>query len=188
MPCTKADHQSLLITQISKPGKWSHTSVWWVFHFTQIQEEAPNSLHTSISEQALDWGYSVDFCEPDTNWKFEPYELEKYDFRIINNECNNRIDIFLIMIRWFFIFILIYSRSWLVDLLNTLPLSSQWFKIISTTSAVFPSRRNKHGVPHQKIAQMMDRFTFPISIDIVMASQEPLHVNQRTTQQKQAFR
>uniref|UniRef100_A0A3B5K8T6 Uncharacterized protein n=1 Tax=Takifugu rubripes TaxID=31033 RepID=A0A3B5K8T6_TAKRU len=53
--------------------------------------------------QALDFGYSVDFCEPKTNWKFEPRELEK---------------------------------------------------------------RNKHGVSQQKIAQMMERFTFPISIDI----------------------
>ncbi|XP_067451272.1 NEDD4-binding protein 2-like 2 [Thunnus thynnus] len=65
---------------------------------------------------ALERGYRVDFCEPDTNWKFDPYELEK---------------------------------------------------------------RNKHGVPQEKIAQMLDRFSFPISIDIVMSSQEPPHVNQR---------
>lgn len=65
---------------------------------------------------ALERGYKVDFCEPDTSWKFDPYELEK---------------------------------------------------------------RNKHGVPQEKIAQMMDRYSFPISIDIVMSSQEPLHVNQR---------
>ncbi|KAM9359361.1 uncharacterized protein n4bp2l2 [Symphorus nematophorus] len=65
---------------------------------------------------ALERGYKVDFCEPDTSWKFDPYELEK---------------------------------------------------------------RNKHGVPQEKIAQMMDRFSFPISVDIVMSSQEPLHVNQR---------
>ncbi|XP_073345250.1 uncharacterized protein n4bp2l2 [Pagrus major] len=65
---------------------------------------------------ALERGYKVDFCEPDTSWKFDPYELEK---------------------------------------------------------------RNKHRVPQEKIAQMMDRFSFPISIDIVMSSQEPLHVNQR---------
>lgn len=26
----------------------------------------------------------MDFCEPDTSWKFDPYELEKYDFSIIN--------------------------------------------------------------------------------------------------------
>ncbi|XP_041849799.1 NEDD4-binding protein 2-like 2 [Melanotaenia boesemani] len=65
---------------------------------------------------ALERGYKVDFCEPDTRWKFDPYELEK---------------------------------------------------------------RNKHSVPQDKIAQMMDRFSFPISIDIVMSSQEPPHVNQR---------
>ncbi|XP_017271829.1 NEDD4-binding protein 2-like 2 [Kryptolebias marmoratus] len=67
-------------------------------------------------KMALERGYKVDFCEPDTSWKFDPYELEK---------------------------------------------------------------RNKHGVPHEKIAQMMDRFSSPISIDIVMNSQEPAHVNQR---------
>ncbi|XP_059187414.1 NEDD4-binding protein 2-like 2 [Centropristis striata] len=67
-------------------------------------------------KMALERGYKVDFCEPDTSWKFDPYELE---------------------------------------------------------------RRNKHGVPQEKIAQMMDRFSFPISVDIVMSSQEPPHVNQR---------
>ncbi|CAJ1065081.1 NEDD4-binding protein 2-like 2 [Xyrichtys novacula] len=40
-------------------------------------------------------------------------------------------------------------------------------------------KRNKHGVPQEKIAQMMDRFSFPISVDIVMSSQEPHHVSQR---------
>ncbi|XP_022055830.2 NEDD4-binding protein 2-like 2 [Acanthochromis polyacanthus] len=67
-------------------------------------------------KMALERGYKVDFCEPDTRWKFDPYELEK---------------------------------------------------------------RNKHGVPHEKIAQMLDRFSFPISVDIVMSSQEPPHVHQR---------
>ncbi|CAK6968930.1 NEDD4-binding protein 2-like 2 [Scomber scombrus] len=67
-------------------------------------------------KMALERGYRVDFCEPDTRWKFDPHELEK---------------------------------------------------------------RNKHGVTQEKIAQMMDRFSFPISIDIVMCSQEPPHVNQR---------
>lgn len=67
-------------------------------------------------EMALKRGYRVDFCEPDTHWKFDPYELEK---------------------------------------------------------------RNKHGVPQDKITQMMDRFSFPISVDIVMRSQEPPHINQR---------
>lgn len=67
-------------------------------------------------KMALERGYKVDFCEPDTSWKYDPYELEK---------------------------------------------------------------RNKHGVPQDKIAQMMDRFSFPISVDIVMSSQEPPHVTQR---------
>ncbi|RVE65017.1 hypothetical protein OJAV_G00132080 [Oryzias javanicus] len=67
-------------------------------------------------KMALEKGYKVDFCEPDTSWKFDPYELEK---------------------------------------------------------------RNKHGVNREKIAQMMDRFCFPISIDVVMNSQEPPHVLQR---------
>ncbi|KAF3693199.1 Breast cancer type 2 susceptibility protein Fanconi anemia group D1 protein [Channa argus] len=67
-------------------------------------------------KMALERGYKVEFFEPDTSWKFDPYELEK---------------------------------------------------------------RNKHGVPHEKIAQMLDRFSFPISIDIVMRSLEPRHVNQR---------
>lgn len=67
-------------------------------------------------QMALERGYKVDFCEPETSWKFDPYELEK---------------------------------------------------------------RNKHSVPQEKIAQMKDRFVFPISVDIVMRSQEPLHVNQR---------
>ncbi|XP_034404005.1 NEDD4-binding protein 2-like 2 [Cyclopterus lumpus] len=67
-------------------------------------------------KMALERGYKVDFCEPDTSWKCDPYELE---------------------------------------------------------------RRNKHSVPQEKIAQMMDRFSFPISVDIVMRSQEPAHVTQR---------
>ncbi|XP_075956177.1 uncharacterized protein n4bp2l2 [Anarhichas minor] len=67
-------------------------------------------------QMALERGYKVDFCEPDTSWKFDLYELEK---------------------------------------------------------------RNKHGVPQEKIARMRDRFSFPISVDIVMSSQEPAHVNQR---------
>ncbi|XP_040029357.1 uncharacterized protein n4bp2l2 [Gasterosteus aculeatus] len=67
-------------------------------------------------KMAVESGYKVDFCEPETSWKFDFYELE---------------------------------------------------------------RRNKHGVPQEKIAQMMDRFSFPISVDIVMSSQEPVHVNQR---------
>lgn len=52
-------------------------------------------------------------------------------------------------------------------------------KLVETFLFFVSCRRNKHGVPQQKIAQMMDRFSFPISVDIVMSSQEPLHVNQR---------
>ncbi|XP_028275404.1 NEDD4-binding protein 2-like 2 [Parambassis ranga] len=70
-------------------------------------------------KMALERGYKVDFCEPDTSWKFDPYEL---------------------------------------------------------------GRRNKHGVPREKIAQMLDRFLFPISIDVVMNSQEPSHVMKRRQQ------
>ena len=29
------------------------------------------------SEQALERGYQVDFCEPDTSWKLDPYELQR---------------------------------------------------------------------------------------------------------------
>ncbi|XP_071352643.1 NEDD4-binding protein 2-like 2 [Trachinotus anak] len=72
-------------------------------------------------KMALERGYKVDFCEPDTSWKLDPYELQK---------------------------------------------------------------RNKHGVSQEKIAQMMDRFSFPISIDIVMSSQEPPHVNRRHRPEK----
>lgn len=72
-------------------------------------------------EMALGKGYKVDFREPDTSWKFNPYELE---------------------------------------------------------------RRNKHGVPQEKIAQMMDRFSSPISVDIVMTSKEPPHVIQRSRQEQ----
>ncbi|XP_061575678.1 NEDD4-binding protein 2-like 2 isoform X2 [Cololabis saira] len=74
---------------------------------------------------ALKRGYKVDFCEPDTSWKFDPFELEK---------------------------------------------------------------RNKHSVPHEKIAQMRDRFSFPISIDIVMSSEEPPHVMQRHCPEQQMMR
>ncbi|CAB1422209.1 unnamed protein product [Pleuronectes platessa] len=67
-------------------------------------------------KMALERGYQVDFCEPDTSWKLDPYELQ---------------------------------------------------------------RRNKHGVSQEKIARMLDRFKFPISIDTVLSSQEPPHVDQR---------
>ncbi|XP_077396374.1 uncharacterized protein n4bp2l2 [Festucalex cinctus] len=67
-------------------------------------------------QMALQQGYRIDFCEPNTSWKYDPYELEK---------------------------------------------------------------RNKHGVPQEKIAQMLDRFSYPISVDLVLSSQEPPHVHQR---------
>ncbi|XP_077421360.1 uncharacterized protein n4bp2l2 isoform X2 [Vanacampus margaritifer] len=67
-------------------------------------------------QMALQRGYRVDFCEPNTSWKYDPYELEK---------------------------------------------------------------RNKHGVPQEKIAQMLDRFSYPVSVDLVLSSQEPQHVHQR---------
>ncbi|XP_061682567.1 NEDD4-binding protein 2-like 2 [Syngnathoides biaculeatus] len=67
-------------------------------------------------QMALYRGYRVDFCEPNTSWKYDPCELEK---------------------------------------------------------------RNKHGVPQEKIAQMLDRFSYPISVDAVLSSQEPQHVQQR---------
>ncbi|XP_061638211.1 NEDD4-binding protein 2-like 2 [Phyllopteryx taeniolatus] len=66
-------------------------------------------------QMALQRGYRVDFCEPNTSWKYDPWELEK---------------------------------------------------------------RNKHGVPQEKIAQMLDRFSYPISVDVVLSSREPQHVQQ----------
>ncbi|XP_058886463.1 NEDD4-binding protein 2-like 2 isoform X2 [Acipenser ruthenus] len=38
-------------------------------------------------------------------------------------------------------------------------------------------KRNKHGVPQEKIAQMLERFEHPMSIDIVLNSQEPSFKN-----------
>ncbi|CAN9511618.1 unnamed protein product [Ophioblennius macclurei] len=67
-------------------------------------------------QMALERGYDVHFCEPETSWKFDAQELE---------------------------------------------------------------RRNKHGVPQEKILQMLDRFSSPISVDVVLNSQEPSHVHQR---------
>lgn len=40
-------------------------------------------------------GYRVDFCEPDTAWKFDPCELERYDgpdskkVKMLNLICYN---------------------------------------------------------------------------------------------------
>ncbi|XP_058489790.1 NEDD4-binding protein 2-like 2 [Solea solea] len=73
-------------------------------------------------QMALEKGYRVDFCEPDTSWKLDPFELEK---------------------------------------------------------------RNKHGVRHDKIALMSERFSFPVSIDIVLSSQEPRRVVQRQRPKQQ---
>lgn len=39
----------------------------------------------------------------------------------------------------------------------------------------FFGRRNKHGVSRKKIAQMLDRYEFQMSISIVMNSVEPAH-------------
>ncbi|XP_036392971.1 NEDD4-binding protein 2-like 2 [Megalops cyprinoides] len=63
-------------------------------------------------KMALQRGYNVEFCEPDTSWKLDPVELEK---------------------------------------------------------------RNKHGVSRQKIAQMLERFELPMSVDIVLNSRDPPH-------------
>lgn len=67
-------------------------------------------------QMALERGYKVHFCEPETSWKFDSYELE---------------------------------------------------------------RRNKHGVPQEKILQMLERFSSPVSVEIVLNSDEPSHVHQR---------
>ncbi|XP_056139785.1 NEDD4-binding protein 2-like 2 [Lampris incognitus] len=67
-------------------------------------------------QMGMETGYNIYFHEPETSWKFNPFELEK---------------------------------------------------------------KNKHGVPQGKLAQMMSRFSYPISVDIVMGSQEPHHVTMR---------
>ncbi|XP_062409307.1 NEDD4-binding protein 2-like 2 [Sardina pilchardus] len=61
-------------------------------------------------QMAVERGYIVCFCEPNTSWKYEPSELE---------------------------------------------------------------RRNKHGVPKQKIEKILERFEQPMTVDIVLNSQEP---------------
>lgn len=68
---------------------------------------------------------------------------------------------------------------WVVLFLPVLTLKLVEIYITTLCCFVFFHRRNKHGVPQEKIAQMLDRFSFPISVDIVMSSQEPLHVNRR---------
>ncbi|KAL4647767.1 NEDD4-binding protein 2-like 2 [Arapaima gigas] len=64
------------------------------------------------AKHAVERGYCVEFCEPNTSWRRDPLELEK---------------------------------------------------------------RNKHRVPRYKIAQMLERFELPMSLDIVLNSQEPPH-------------
>ncbi|XP_071379722.1 NEDD4-binding protein 2-like 2 [Centroberyx affinis] len=49
-------------------------------------------------------------------------------------------------------------------------------------------KRNKHGVPQEKIAQMLDRFSSPISVDIVMSSHEPQRVNPRHRPEQRQMR
>lgn len=73
-------------------------------------------------QMAVDRGYRVHFCEPETSWKFDTFELE---------------------------------------------------------------RRNKHGVPQEKILQMLDRYASPVSVDIVLNSHEPSHVHQRPSHVQQ---
>lgn len=65
----------------------------------------------------------------------------------------------------------------LVSLWESLRFSFCWIQQRSYWG--FSFRRNKHGVPQEKIAQMLDRFSFPISVDIVVNSQEPPHVSKR---------
>ncbi|XP_053728724.1 NEDD4-binding protein 2-like 2 isoform X1 [Synchiropus splendidus] len=89
---------------------------------------------------ALDYSYRVDFCEPDTSWKFDPCELEQCVFISVASACIEN------------------------------PLSS-------TLPSAF--RRNTHGVDRGKIAQMMERFCSPVSVSIVLNSQEPQHVKRR---------
>lgn len=74
---------------------------------------------------ALERGYSINFHEPHTSWKFDPVELEK---------------------------------------------------------------RNKHSVSREKIGQMLERFELPMSLDIVMNSQEPIRPTRHPSQQQRHSR
>lgn len=59
-------------------------SAWYLIFLRCLSARSLSSFTlTKISEQALELGYSVDFCEPHTSWRFDPYELEKYNFLII---------------------------------------------------------------------------------------------------------
>lgn len=85
-------------------------SAWYlIFHKSLLARSQTSLTITKISEQALEWGYSVDFCEPDTSWRFDPYELEKYNLIIIIHKVNNEKELHEIMIEWFSIFIQLYS-------------------------------------------------------------------------------
>uniref|UniRef100_A0A4W5PD08 NEDD4 binding protein 2-like 2 n=1 Tax=Hucho hucho TaxID=62062 RepID=A0A4W5PD08_9TELE len=74
---------------------------------------------------ALERGYSINFHEPHTSWKFDPVELEK---------------------------------------------------------------RNKHSVSREKIGKMLERFELPMSLDIVMNSQEPFRPTRHPSQQQRHSR
>ncbi|XP_076002333.1 uncharacterized protein n4bp2l2 [Genypterus blacodes] len=49
-------------------------------------------------------------------------------------------------------------------------------------------RKNKHGVPQDKIGRMLERFSFPISVDVVLRSQEPRHVTARPQPEQRHIR
>uniref|UniRef100_A0A672JE48 NEDD4-binding protein 2-like 2 n=1 Tax=Salarias fasciatus TaxID=181472 RepID=A0A672JE48_SALFA len=54
---------------------------------------------------------------------------------------------------------------------------TQWTFTPSCFLLLLP-RRNKHGVPQEKILQMLERFSSPVSVDAVLNSEEPSHVQQ----------
>lgn len=60
----------------------------------------------------------MDFCEPDTSWKFDPYELEKYNLLLIIHKVNNEIELFEIMVEWFSTFIEMSSGFLVVALMD----------------------------------------------------------------------
>lgn len=77
-------------------------SAWyWIFHKCLSARSQTSFTLTKVSEQALEWGYSVDFCEPNTSWRLDPYELEKYNSIIIIHKVNNEIELFKNMTEWF---------------------------------------------------------------------------------------
>uniref|UniRef100_A0A674A0G8 NEDD4 binding protein 2-like 2 n=1 Tax=Salmo trutta TaxID=8032 RepID=A0A674A0G8_SALTR len=56
------------------------------------------------------------------------------------------------------------------------------------TPVLPPSRRNKHSVSREKIGQMLERFELPMSLDIVMNSQEPFRPTRHPSQQQRHSR